>query len=137
MIEVFKQGLQKYPIGSDDRKWFVTWIIRYGQFGGYDGSSKFDIDQESTLAFCRQLLSHGTPAWQRLQAVRCLIAYRAIVLGENDGLLEKIRSTIWQPRNRTERRKMGLPNRRSRMGRRWLRKLRSERRFAEPCVAAE
>lgn len=86
--------MQHYPVGGGDRKWFVTWIIRYGQFGGYDGSSKFEVDRQSTIAFCRQLLAHGTPAWQRLQAVRCLIAYRAIVLGEKDGLLEEVRSKL-------------------------------------------
>jgi len=52
------------------------------------------VDRAKTLAFCREILANGTPAWQRLQAVRCLIAYRAVVLGEPDDLLADIRTKL-------------------------------------------
>ena len=94
MIEEFRQRLQKYPVGGDDRKWFVTWIIRYRQFGGYASDAPFVVDRESTISFCQQLLGHETPAWQRLQAVRRLIAYLQLIVRGDDDLLGDIRSKL-------------------------------------------
>ena len=94
MIDEFVRLLGSYPVGETDRKWFVMWIRRYQQFGRYAPDVQFEVDRSKTLAFCRELLGNGTPAWQRLQAVRCLIAYRALVLEQSDDLLDDIRGKL-------------------------------------------
>ena len=64
MIDEFVRLLGSYPVGETDRKWFVMWIRRYQQFGGYPPEVTFKADRSKTLAFCRELLGNGTPAWQ-------------------------------------------------------------------------
>jgi len=94
MVDEFVRALKSYPVGENDREWFVRWIKRYQEFGQYAADVRFEVDRAKTLAFCREILANGTPAWQRLQAVRCLIAYRALVLGEPDDLLADIRAKL-------------------------------------------
>ncbi len=94
MLSLFTDRLRTYPIGQADRNWFLKWIKRYGQFVAQPEDVPFTVDRESTLGFSRQLLSRGIPAWQRLQAVRCLIAYRTLVLLNNDDSLNSIRSKL-------------------------------------------
>lgn len=81
MVDEFVRLLKSYPVGEQDREWFVRWIKRYQEFGRFGAGVRFEVDRAKTPAFCREILANGTPAWQRLQAVRCLIAYRALVLG--------------------------------------------------------
>jgi|GEM_PF-3339489 len=75
MVDEFVRLLKPYPVGENDREWFVRWIKRYQEFGQYAPDVRFEVDRAKTLAFCREILVNGTPAWQRLQAVRCLIAW--------------------------------------------------------------
>ncbi len=96
MVDEFVRLLKSYPVGEKDREWFVRWIKRYQEFGQYGADVRFEVDRAKTVAFCRELLGNGTPAWQRLQAVRCLIAYRAVVLGTADDLLADIRAKLAQ-----------------------------------------
>lgn len=91
MVDLFCERLRAYPIGDSDREWFRAWIKRYGQFVQADESVRFDVSRELALAFSRELLANGTPAWQRLQAVRCLIAYRMLILDQSDDLLLDVR----------------------------------------------
>ncbi len=94
MVSLFADRLRTYPIGQADRNWFLKRIKRYGQFVAQPEDVPFTVDRESTLGFSQQLLSRGIPAWQRLQAVRCLIAYRSSVLLYDDDSLNSIRSKL-------------------------------------------
>ncbi len=94
MIKRFSRGLEDYPVGQSDRHWFILWAKRYSQFLDCKESDRFPVDANHVVKFCRELLANGVPAWQRLQAVRCLIAYRAIVLGCNDDSLDGVRAKL-------------------------------------------
>ena len=47
-------------------------------------------NKHSVIQFSRQLLAVGAPAWQRLQAVRSLAAYRDLVLKKNEPDLHEV-----------------------------------------------
>jgi hypothetical protein len=79
MIDRFEVGLKRYPVGSSDAKWFPLWIRRYARFCGLDPQSTLPVSRDRAIDFSRELLKRRIPAWQRLQAVRSLIAYRKLL----------------------------------------------------------
>jgi integron integrase len=63
-----------------DKAWFPLWIRRYASSCGDSGGNLL-IHEQQVVEFLRSLRDHGTPAWQRLQAVRALEAYQSLVRG--------------------------------------------------------
>jgi len=63
MVDEFVRALKSYPVGENDREWFVRWIKRYQEFGQYAADVRFEVDRAKTLAFCREILVNGTPTW--------------------------------------------------------------------------
>ncbi len=79
--QLFCQRLSTADFGKKDREWFPKWIRRYRSASqksiGDDG--ELVVSKDHAIRFSRNLLRSGTPAWQRLQAVQAVIAYRLIV----------------------------------------------------------
>ena len=63
-----------------DKTWFPRWIRRYASSCGDLGGS-LSVSERQVVEFLRSLRDHGTPAWQRLQAVRAIEAYQSLVHG--------------------------------------------------------
>ena len=55
---------------------------------------RLPVSQEEVIQFLRSLLQSRTPAWQRLQAVRAIEAYRDLVLQARVPPLDEIRQTL-------------------------------------------
>ncbi len=52
------------------------------------------VTREEVLRFLQTLRDNGTPAWQRLQAVRAVELYRNLVLKTQQPVLHEIRQTL-------------------------------------------
>jgi hypothetical protein len=81
----------KYP--ANDRKYFPLWIRRYAESVTEEGG-RLPVSLASVKAFSRSLLASKTPAWQRLQAVRAVEAYRDVVLGTAEPCLGEARQVL-------------------------------------------
>jgi hypothetical protein len=81
----------KYP--SNDLKYFPLWVRRYSQ-SVTEEDGRLRVSVASVKAFSRALLEMKTPAWQRLQAVRAVEAYRDLVLGTGEPPLGDIRQVL-------------------------------------------
>jgi len=53
-----------------------------------------DVAEQQVVRFLRSLRDNGTPAWQRLQAVRAVQSYRTLVLQRDDPSLFGISQTL-------------------------------------------
>lgn len=76
-----------------DKQWFPRWVRRYAS----TLSAKHDrlsITVEDVVRFSRLLRDNGTPAWQRLQAVRAVESYRNLVIRSTEPSLADIRKTL-------------------------------------------
>ena len=88
--------LHDAKLGKNDKKWFPKWIRRYAStVDVVDGN--LSLTQAEVIRFLRSLRDSGTPAWQRLQAVRAVEAYRKLVLGTEEPSLVEIHKA--SPRN--------------------------------------
>ncbi len=81
----------KYP--PNDLKYFPLWIRRYAQ-SVTEEEGRLAVSVESVKAFSRSLRDAGIPAWQRLQAVRAVEAYRDLVLGTGEPSLGEVRQVL-------------------------------------------
>lgn len=72
-----------------DKQWFPRWIRRYASSCGETGGF-LSVSERQVVEFLRSLRDHGTPAWQRLQAVRAIEAYETLVLGSDAAELRRI-----------------------------------------------
>lgn len=79
--------------GKNDRKWFPRWIRRYAPEATVVHGN-LAVDEEIVVAFSRSLRDSGTPAWQRLQAVRAVEAYRDLVLCAKKPCLASMKTTL-------------------------------------------
>lgn len=84
----FRERLSGEPIHQNDRVWFPRWAGRYLQSLG-DGEAV--VDRDSVITFLQSLRDKGIAAWQRLQAVRAIEAYRDLVLEADEPSLQDIR----------------------------------------------
>lgn len=76
-----------------DKEWFPRWIRRYASSCG-DPVGKLPVSENRVVPFLQDLRDHGTPAWQRLQAVKAIDAYRALILDAEAPHLRQIRLTL-------------------------------------------
>ena len=89
----FCRLLHGAKLGKNDREWFPLWIRRYAS-GLNIGEGNLPVSSDEVVRFSRSLLQSKTPAWQRLQAVRAVEAYRDLVLQTGAPSLEHIRQKL-------------------------------------------
>jgi integron integrase len=90
------QLLHNSKAGKNDKKWFPRWIRRYAATVTADGTGRkrLPMTESTVIRFLRELRDNGTPAWQRLQAVRAVELYRDLVLNTDQPALYDIRRTL-------------------------------------------
>jgi hypothetical protein len=89
----FQRRLHGAKYAQNDVKYFPLWIRRYSQ-SVTEEDGRLPVSVQSVKAFSRSLLASGTPAWQRLQAVRTVEAYRDLVLGTGEPGLGEVRQVL-------------------------------------------
>ncbi len=114
-LQQFQTKLAGSKYSKNDKNWFAKWLRRY-QRSLHDNSVRVDPDQNlvvttaSVIDFSRSLLKSQTPAWQRLQAVRAVEAYRDLVLETSEPSLLDIRNTLARLAAREQHQKPGDPD---------------------------
>jgi hypothetical protein len=66
--------------GDNDKRWFPAWLRRYAEFVNAGEDDRLPLTRELAVEFSKGLRDGRTPAWQRCQAIRTLMAYRDLVL---------------------------------------------------------
>lgn len=89
----FCQQLHNSMYGKNDRKWFPKWLRRYAANHSLQGGC-LPVSEESVIEFSKSLRDSGTPAWQRLQAVRSVEAYRDLVLTTDEPSFVSIKQAL-------------------------------------------
>ena len=89
----FCQRLHDSKYGKNDRKWFPKWIRRYASNNRLQNGG-LPVSEEAVIEFSRSLRDAGTPAWQRLQAVRSVEAYRDLVLQTDEPSFVSIKQIL-------------------------------------------
>jgi integrase len=80
-------------LNDADKKWFPRWLRSYASsLKITEGDIR--VTEAEVIAFSRSLRDSKTPAWQRLQAVRAIEAYRDLVLRSDEPSLQTIRQTL-------------------------------------------
>ncbi len=92
-VTSFCRMLPEAKVGKNDQEWFPRWIRRYASSVEVVGD-RLPISEEQVIQFSRSLLQSRIPAWQRLQAVRAIEAYRDLVLQTKVPPLDEIRQTL-------------------------------------------
>ncbi len=114
-LQQFQTKLAGSKYSKNDKNWFAKWLRRY-QRSLHDNSVRVGPDQNlvvttaSVIDFSRSLLKSQTPAWQRLQAVRAVEAYRDLVLETSEPSLLDIRNTLARLAAREQVQKPGEPD---------------------------
>ena len=88
-IKRFRQVLSTTRLSKNDQNWFPKWVECYDQWLPR-GLPEDGIEVESVKQFSRQLLKNGRQAWQRLQAVKAIQAYRDLVLESDQPSLQAV-----------------------------------------------
>jgi len=81
--------LHDAKLGKNDKKWFPKWIRRYASAINVVHGN-LSVTEAEVVEFLRSLRDNGTPAWQRLQAVRAVEAYRKLVLRTEESPLVEV-----------------------------------------------
>ena len=92
-LAIFRQRLQETSYGENYKKWFPKWLARYAA-GKAPGGELLLVTEPLVKDFSRSLLKSGTPAWQRLQGVRAVEAYRDLVLGTSEPCLNEMKTIL-------------------------------------------
>jgi hypothetical protein len=92
-LERFQALLQGAEYRKNDKKYFPLWVRRYAEsVRVHRGDLPVTVDL--VTEFSRSLRDSGTPAWQRLQAVRAVEAYRDLALGTREPSLTEMRHLL-------------------------------------------
>ena len=92
-VRKFCRLLNEVKLGRKDKEWFPRWIRRYeSTVDSVHG--RLSVTEAEVIRFLQSLRDNGTPAWQRLQAVRAVEMYRNLVLKTEQPPLEQIRTTL-------------------------------------------
>jgi integron integrase len=92
-VKRFCSMLHEAKFGKNDKKWFPRWVRRYAS-SVEETEGNLPVTESQAIRFLQSLRDHGTPAWQRLQAIRAVEAYRNLVLDTEIPPLGKIRQTL-------------------------------------------
>jgi len=79
--------------GEKDQVWFPKWLARYAA-GKALTAGLLPVTEALVIEFSRSLLKSGTPAWQRLQGVRSVEAYRDLVLNVSEPDLMEMKQIL-------------------------------------------
>ena len=101
----FERLLHGASYGKNDRKWFPRWLKRYSA-GKKLQDRVLPVTMELVVEFMQQLVNSGTPAWQQLQGVRAVEAYRDLVLECASPCLKEVKQEL--ARRAAENRQSGL-----------------------------
>ncbi len=93
-VQLYCQFLPGAKYGKNDQKWFPKWLRRYA--AGKNKGENLPVTIESVITFSQSLLKSNTPAWQRLQAVRAVEAYRDLVLKTDKPSLTEVKIKLGQ-----------------------------------------
>jgi hypothetical protein len=96
-VQSFCKEINSANYGKKDREWFPKWIRRYAASCGVkkpDANQTLPVSTDQVIQFSKSLLKSSTPAWQRLQAVRAVEAYRDLVLKSSTPSLKEIRFAL-------------------------------------------
>ena len=93
-VDQFCHSLPKLSFHKHDVVWFPRWIRRYAASIGRSNSEQLFVHEEALLSFLRTIRDRGVPAWQRLQAVRAIEAYRQHVLKIDQPSLVRFKQTL-------------------------------------------
>ncbi len=105
----FEKEVAVSSLRQHDKEWFPKWLRRFAILVKPDPDGRFPVDRELVLKFSRSLLSHGAPAWQRLQAVRALISYKHLVRKERPSDLQDIAQRLLALASRERRMGVAAP----------------------------
>ena len=92
-VKTFCRLLNEGKFGKNDKRFFPLWLRRYAQTVKQVGQPLL-ITEGEVIRFSRSLRDNGIPAWQRLQAVRAVEAYRNLVLKTDQPSLRDIRQKL-------------------------------------------
>jgi integrase len=85
--------LNEASVSKNHKKWFPRWLRRYAETGELVDDN-LSVTEAEVIEFSRSLRDNGTPAWQRLQAVRAVEAYRNLVLKTEQPCLQEVRRKL-------------------------------------------
>jgi len=77
-LAIFRQRLQEASYGENDEKCLPKWLARCVDRKKLN-DGVLPVTEPLVVAFSKSLFNSGTPAWQRLQGVRAVEAYRDTV----------------------------------------------------------
>ncbi len=89
----FQRRLHGAKYAGNDLKYFPLWVRRYAESVTAE-NGRLPVSVDLVKGFSRSLLQSGIPAWQRLQAVRAVEAYRDLVLRTEEPSLGEIRQAL-------------------------------------------
>ncbi len=92
-LAIFRQRMHEASYGENDKKWFPKWLARYAD-GKTQDNGLLPVTEPLVVEFSKSLLKSGTPAWQRLQGVRAVEAYRDLVLGTSEPCLKEMKTIL-------------------------------------------
>lgn len=92
-VKRFRVLLNDARIGEAGIRWFPRWVLRYSSTVGMIRGN-LSVTEAEVIRFSQSLRDKGIPAWQRLQAVRAIEAYRDLVLNTREPSLEKMRRVL-------------------------------------------
>ena len=78
-VESFRRLVQTAKLGKNDKEWSPRWIQRYAH-SVEPVNGDLPVSENDVMRFLQPLLENKVPAWQRLQAVRAIEAYRNLLL---------------------------------------------------------
>ena len=85
--------LHESKVAKNDLVWFPRWLRRYESLVEMTPTG-LPVTEAEVIRFLRTLRDNGTPAWQRLQALRAVEMYRNLVLKTDQPALHEIRRTL-------------------------------------------
>ena len=92
-LAAFRSRLHLAHYGEKDQVWFPKWLARYAT-GKPLTAGLLPVTESLVIEFSRSLMKSGTPAWQRLQGVRAVEAYRDLVLNVSEPDLTQMKQIL-------------------------------------------
>jgi len=89
----FRRDVASAPLAPADKEWFPRWIQRFAE-SLENPPGNLAVTEPGVIGFLRSLRDNGTPAWQRLQAVRAVETYQQLTLRTTEPNLQAIRLTL-------------------------------------------
>lgn len=92
-VDAFRAAVKVHVPNKNDQTWFPRWLARYAE-GKESTGGRLPVTRDLVVAFSKELLQSGTPAWQRLQAVRAIECYRDLILKSDQPQLDDMRKVL-------------------------------------------